>query len=475
MELRGLGDLGLARSLRIMSSAILILLGLTVLRFVLAALLPVTPDEAYYFTWAQHLQAGYYDHPPMVALWIRLGTALLGPSPLGIRFLGPVSAAIGSWFMYDAGNRLFAGQSFGLRAAALFNATLMLGAGCLLMTPDTPLIFFWTLGLWALARLVQSDNPRWWLVAGGCAGLMLFSKYTGALFLAGAGLWALTCPQIRRHLQTIWPWAGGLLAGLIFLPDIIWNADHGWVSYLKQGGRVSGFDPARALQFFGELVGGQFMLFTPLIALFVVCGLWRLRGNKVPGARLLLWLTLLPAVVFLEHVLTNRVESNWPAILYPSACLAGATLSSRWLRPALLVGFGLTALVYLQAATGVVPIPAKQDTTALQMAGWQNLVQEAVATHPAFITSDTYTVASELALYAPKDVPVVGFSGRWAYFNWPTTQVAGQKGLLLIRQDRGSCQDQIAMLPRRRGNQVIELYRLCVITAPSAGQVFPRG
>lgn len=457
---------------------ILALLGLTILRLVLAGLLPLTPDEAYYFTWAQHVQAGYLDHPPMVALWIKLSTALLGPHPLGIRLLGPLSVAIGSWFLYDSGNRLLPGQRFGLWAAGLFNATLMLGAGCLIMTPDTPLIFFWTLGLWALARLVHAGNPRWWVVAGGCAGLMLLSKYTAVLFLAGAGLWALTCPPVRKQLKTPWPWAGIILAGLLFTPNILWNADHGWASYLKQGGRVDGFDLTRAAQFFGELAGSQFLLFTPLIAILVVCGLWHLRGNKAPGARLLLWLTLLPAAIFLEHVLTNRVESNWPAILYPSSCLAAAYfsahVSSRWGRPALLVGFGFTALVYVQSLTGFLPLPARQDTTALQLAGWPALAAQAAKTHPAFLTAKTYTVASELAFYAPGDVPVIGFGSRWTYFNWPKVQPHGQSGLLLVRQGDGGCQKPIALLTRRRGAQPVQIYQLCPVAISSTGRLLPR-
>lgn len=457
-----------------MRVSITVLVGLTLLRLALAAILPLTPDEAYYFAWSRHIQPGYLDHPPMVALWIKIGTQIFGHNPLGIRFLGPVSAAIGSWFMYDAGNRLLPGRAFGLGAASLFNATLMLGAGCVLMTPDIPLIFFWVLGIWALARLLETGDPRWWLLAGGCAGLMLCSKYTAVLFMAAAGLWALTSPQIRRHLRTVWPWLGILLAGLLFAPDIFWNATHGWASYLKQGGRVDGFDPARALQFFGELVGGQALLCTPVIACLVVCGIWRLRRDKSPGARLLLWLTLLPALVLLEHVLTNRVESNWPAILYPSACLAAATIATKWLRPALLVGFAMTALVYMQSLTGFIPIPANRDTTALQMAGWSTLAQQAAALHPAFLTADTYAVASELAFYAPKTVKVVGFSSRWSYFNWPQAQLAGKSGLLLLRQDHGTCQDQIATLTRRRGNQSVEVYRLCRIKAVGMARVLPR-
>lgn len=458
-----------------MNLAFVALLGLTILRLVMAALLPLTPDETYYFTWAQHLQAGYFDHPPMVALWIKLGTFLCGNNALGIRILGPVSALIGSFFMFDTGNRLLPGKSFGLWAATFFNATLMLGAGCVLMTPDSPLVFFWTLGLWALARLIESGQPRWWLAVGIFAGLMLFSKYTAALFLAGAGLWALTCRPIRRQLLTPWPWLGLVVAFLLFTPDIIWNATHGWVSYIKQGSRVDGFNLARAIGFLAALLGGQFMLLTPVIACLAVRGVWRLWGEKTPGAQLLLWLTLLPAAVFLEHVLTNRVESNWPAIMYPAACLTAAAFASAWRWRALWLGFGISAVVYLQALTGVLPIPARSDTTALQMAGWKALAGQAAAMHPAFLTSYSYSVVAELAFYAPKTVPVVGFFfPRWRYFNWPTVSLKGQDGLLLVRHTSQGCKDQVGTLTRWRGHQKVEVYDICRVSDVDTGWVLPR-
>lgn len=454
--------------------ALFALLVLTLIRLVVAAVLPLTPDETYYFTWAQHLQSGYLDHPPMVALWIKLGTDLVGNHALGVRLLGPVSAALGSWVLYDTGNHLLPGRRFGLQAAAFFNATLMLGAGCAIMTPDTPLIFFWTCGLWALAKLISSGGARWWLVAGLCAGLMLFSKYTAVLFLAAVGGWAFSCRAIRPQLRTAWPWLGIILALLVFAPDIAWNATHGWASYFKQGGRVNGFHPSRALQYFAELIGAQTMLFTPLIAFLAGRGLWQLRHAPQPGARLLLWLTLLPSLVFLEHVLTNRVESNWPAIIYPSACLAAAACAPRrWINPALALGAVITAVVYLQSLSGFMPLPASEDTTSLQLSGWQVMAQQAAATHPDFITSDDYSITSEMAFYAPKDVKVVGFTPRWAYFNWPSAHEWGKTGLLITRRD-SPCRDQIATLIRRRHGQAIMSYKLCRITVWSEGKILPR-
>ncbi|OYV39416.1 MAG: hypothetical protein B7Z81_03345 [Acidocella sp. 20-61-6] len=453
------------------------LAALTALRLILAARLPVSPDEAYYFLWSQHLQAGYFDHPPMVAYWIRAGTALFGNTPLGIRCLGPLSAALGSLLLADAGERMFPHRQAGLIAAALLNATLMVGAGAVLMTPDTPLLFFWTAGLAALARLLTSREPRWWLAVGLCAGGALLSKYTALLFIAAVFIWLITSAEGRAQLRAPWPWIGVVLAFAVFAPDIAWNAAHGWASYLKQGGRVTRFDAARSLQFLGELLAGQVALATPIIAALCGAGLWRLRHAPSAAGQLLIWLTVVPGVVFLEHVVSGRVQPNWVAILYPSACLAAASLPMallrRWLKPALALGFGLSALAYAQVLAAPLPLPTRADPTALQLAGWREFAEAAAASHPAFITSDEYATAAELAYYGPRDVPVAGLAPRWRYFADPPAVVAGETGILVTRRYGIHC-DQIGSVTRARAGHAIMRYRLCRLVAHASGVLLPR-
>src|SRR5258708_6617766 len=149
------------------------LAALTFVRLWVAAVTPLAPDEAYYWVWSRALAAGYLDHPPMVAFWIRAGTELAGSNALGVRLFGPLSAALGSWFLYDGAERLFPGRGAGLTAAALLNATLVLGVGAVIMTPDTPSLLFWTATLWAGGRLASGGSPAWWLSAGVFTGLAL--------------------------------------------------------------------------------------------------------------------------------------------------------------------------------------------------------------------------------------------------------------------------------------------------------------
>jgi 4-amino-4-deoxy-L-arabinose transferase-like glycosyltransferase len=476
MELRGLRHFGLARQVKFACAA---LAALTLLRLVLAAVMPLAPDEAYYWLWSRHLQAGYFDHPPMVALWIRAGTWVAGQTPLGVRLLGPFSGFAGSFFIWSAAEDLLPNRGTGLAAAALLNATVMVGAGAIIMTPDTPLFFFWTAALAACGRLIARQNPRWWLAIGAAAGLALLSKYTAVLLIAGIGFWLLTRRDGRAALRTVWPWAGLGLGLLIFLPNLLWNGSHGWVSYLKQGGRVAQFDAGRAAQFLAELVIGQIGLATPIIFGLMAAGIWRLGAAKDAGSRLLLWLTLLPAAVFLEHVLSDRVQSNWPAVVYPAACIAAAGMPALriWLKPAVVCGLGLTAIVYVQALTGCLPLPAREDPTALQLAGWRAFATQVAATKAAFYTSDEYGPAAEMAFLQPHAV-IAGFGGnldrRWDYLHLPAAaNLAGATGILVTRRLDTSCPVPLGTVTRTRDDSVIATYRLCRFVAPAGGVLLP--
>jgi 4-amino-4-deoxy-L-arabinose transferase-like glycosyltransferase len=476
MELRGLRHAGLARQV---NSWALALAGLTLIRLYLAAVLPLSPDEAYYFLWSLHLQPGYFDHPPMVALWIRAGTMLLGPTPLGVRLLGPLAAAAGSLLLWRAGEDFFPRRHAGILAAALLNATLMLGAGSVIMTPDTPLLFFWIAALAALARLLATGDNRWWLGIGAGAGAALLSKYTAGLLLAGVFFWLLGQPAGRRALCTPWPWAAALLAAALFAPNVYWNAAHGWVSYLKQGSRAAQFAPARAAQFLAELLAGQVALATPLIFGLAAAGLWRLRRSRDSAASLLLWLTLPPVAVFLQHVVADRVQANWPAIIYPAACLAAARLPAKpllaWARPALGLGLAITMFAYAQALAAPFPIPAARDPAALQLAGWQPLAAAVAALNPAFITGDDYATIAELAFYGPPAVPVAAFGPRWQYFGMaPATALAGTTGILVTRRADANCPAVLGTLTRQRGAGVIATYRLCRVSPPADLVLLPR-
>ncbi len=418
------------------------LAALTLLRLWLAAVTPLAPDEAYYWVWSRALAAGYLDHPPMVALWIRAGTALAGSDMIGVRLFGPFAAALGSLLVFDTAERLFPGRDAGLIAAALLNATIAVGVGTVIMTPDTPLLLFWTATLWAAARLASGGAPAWWLAAGTCAGLALSSKYTAAFLPLGLGVFALlAAPNWWRRPE---PWCGAVIAAVLFAPVVVWNAEHGWIGFLRQGGRVEDWRPARAAQFLAELVGGQIGLVTPLIVVLfaagIVAAVRQTTRTRAPSWTLLAAVSVPPILVFLQHALGDRVQGNWPAILYPGAAIAAAGLTGRvWRRlmwPACGLGFAMTASLYGHVVSGWPASP--RDPVARELAGWPDLAARAEAarqaTGAAFIAAEPYSLAAELAWSTPPGAAIMGQGAHWTSTTLPPMTGGGDG--VLIRPER---------------------------------------
>jgi 4-amino-4-deoxy-L-arabinose transferase-like glycosyltransferase len=496
VELRGLLDARLAAAVTGWLAA---LAALTLLRLVVSAILPLAPDEAYYWVWSRDLQGGYLDHPPMVALFIRAGTALVGEAALGVRLMGPLCLAIGSILLARATEDLFPGRRAGPWAAALFNATLLAGVGAVAMTPDTPLIIFWTATIWALARLVRSGDGRWWLAAGAFAGAALLSKYTAALLGLGILAWLVLDPVARGWFRRWQLWAGGLVAVAFFAPVVLWNAQHGWASFAKQGGRAGTVEAGRALRYLGELVGSQLGLATPLI--FVMCAAgagvaaWRWWRSGDGAALLVAALTIPGAMIFLWQATGSRVQGNWPAILYPAAAIGAAALLTgpRWLRlrrPALVVGLVMTGAVYLQAVAAPLALPRRTDPTLARLGGWEGFLDTVDAAMKregaAFIAAEEYGLAGVLAFGLPPGRVVIAMDPRWRYFSRPEPR-SGVTGLLLRSERRGegpplwpgaqALPEPQGRLVRSRDGIEAEAYRLHRVTT-GAGQppavVLPR-
>jgi 4-amino-4-deoxy-L-arabinose transferase-like glycosyltransferase len=469
---------------------------LTLVRLAVAALIPLSPDETYYWIWSRVPQAGYPDHPPMVAWWIRLGTWIAGATPLGVRLLGPLSAALGTVLLYQAAEWLWPGRRAGLTAALLLNATLMLGIGTVVMTPDTPLMFFWIGCLWALAGYLRDGNGWWLVLAAVAAGTAFDSKYTATFLALGAVIWLLAVPSYRRVWRTPAPYWAMMFGLQAVAPVIRWNQDHGWVSFLRQGGRLTHWHPADAPRLLAELAGSQLGLATPVIAVLFVVGLawatrqaWRVRD---PAATLLAAMSLPAILVFVQHCFAGRVQGNWPDILYPGAALAAAARDGRWRRlvmPGAALGLAMTALVYAQAATGFLPLPPARDPTAFRMAGWGGLARRAAAearAHGAdYIAATDYDVAGELAFHLPRGVRLIAAEPRWGYFALPRP-VAGMGTGLLVRSLHRAGPPRAApwasvrplgVIWRRRGGVVVEGYRTYLVTLrPGAVAVLlPRG
>lgn len=321
----------MVRRLGVQREIVAIAVGLTLIRLVAARWIHLTEDEAYYRLWAQQLHLGYYDHPPMIAWWVRSGVALAGDNPLGVRLIAVIATGLATWLVADLAGHLGARPSTALRSAVWYNATITIGIGGILATPDAPATFFWVLALWCLARTTGPRSAAWWAAAGLAVGLATISKYS-ALFLApGVFLWLCLSPGGPARLKMPWPWIAALLAAGVFATNIAWNAQHGWLTFAKQFSRVepTGFSPAHL----AELLMTQFVLLNPMIAIYAFKGVrlaWAERKDPDAVDLLLPLATTLPFAAYLMiHSLHDRVQGHWPAPFFAALVICASVAAER--------------------------------------------------------------------------------------------------------------------------------------------------
>jgi hypothetical protein len=303
--------------------------GFTILRLFLAATAPLLPQEAYYWSWSLHPDWSYFDHPPLATYGIWLTTHLFGETSFGIKS-APVLWSLG-WNLIWARLVLdmFDDRRLAFWSIAALNLTLMFEVFAIGATPDGPLIFAWSGAIWAVWRATRgAGDGRWWWMVGVFAGLSWLSKYSGVLLVPIVFLYLVVSPEQRRWLRDPRPYLAFILATLLFLPVLIWNAQHHWVSLAFQStrrlGEMSGFRPRYLLL----LLATQLLMLTPypffLVAATLVRGVRaRFAGLRDDRVRLLLLSGAIPVALCLVLGLRSIIKMNWLAPAYWSLMILG--------------------------------------------------------------------------------------------------------------------------------------------------------
>ena len=457
---------------------------LLAVRAVMAGLVPITADEAYYWLWSRHLDFGYLDHPPAIAWVIRAGTLLFGNSVFGIRAGGVILSAAATLLVWESARLLLKDPARAFTATLLFNLTLMISVEMLAATPDMPSIATSAAFLLCLAKVQQTGEGRYWLWAGLAAGLGLLSKYSALFLIAGAFLWLVISPRARIWLKTPWPWAGALLALLVFLPSLIWQANHGWETFVFQFSRVAGHQ--LTARFILEFLGAQLGLASPFVFILGVAGLARARWKTdlfLPA--MLIW----PAVVyFFIHALHDRVQGNWPCFLYPAFCILAVSDfgDSGWRKWCSRLAAPLAALflilTYAQALTGFIPLGARDPLARLTGTGFKavadSLAGAAKTAHAGAILTTDYETTAWLRFYEPS-LKVIQLNETNRYPNAPMPSAAlTQRPLLYFvtsKRDESaevrkyfSSLSPVTQLSIGRDGVELERYVLYLAEAPKA-------
>ena len=403
---------------------------LLLLRFVSAATINLSPQEAYYWNYSIHPDLSYLDHPPMVAWVIRAGTLLLGKSEIGVRIGGLWLVVVSTWLINALG-RLWFSRRAGLWAALLFQVIPLYFIYGMIITPDVPLICFWLLTIYLVSIAVLKDRPSAWYCAGAALGFAMLSKYTALFLVPSALLFLIADRAHRKWLLRKEPYLAFFLSLVIFSPVILWNYQHQWASFHFQFGRrllgERSFDTELAIsharhsliESLGIQLGGIFPTYLAVLVLSFAVALYFTIKDQGSRWKFCLFFSFPILVFFAVYSIDSKVNANWPLPGYLALLIAAHTCY-RYLRfksgqrfkiaqrKMLVFSLYFSPVFYVLALFHlalVIPfVPVNESFT-----GWRELgkiVEREKATietekdKTTFILGmDRYNVTSELAFY----------------------------------------------------------------------------
>jgi 4-amino-4-deoxy-L-arabinose transferase-like glycosyltransferase len=427
-------------------------------------------DELYYLTCSDRLDWGYVDQPPLVAFILKLTRAVLGDSLPAIRFL-PAVAGAALVLLTGAIARELGGQRFSQGLAAL---CVLLAPGFLAldafysMNSFEPL--FWMGFAYLLIRIFKTGNQRLWLWIGLLCGFGLENKYSMLIFGAGIVAGLVLTPQ-RQAFREKWIWIGGAIAGVLFLPNLLWNIQHHFPflelqANIRRSGRNVDLD---FLGFWGQ----EALSMLPLTVPVWLAGLWYFFSSAGKPFRALGWAWLFTAIVIV--VGNPRIYYLFPA--FPLVFAAGSvqwgqwTARLKWPRVAYAALMLTAGVILAPLAVPVLPVEAYiRYSNALHLAppriennrlgplpqlyadqfGWDEMaatVGQIYNSLPPDVRAKTaifgqnYGQAGAIDFFGPKYGLPKAISGHQNYFLWGPRGFTGES--MIILDDRQSTLERL--------------------------------
>jgi hypothetical protein len=416
-------------------------------------------DELYFIVCGRHPDFGYVDQPPLVP-FLAAGSQAFGTSLVALRAIPALLAAAMTYTVWllaaEMGGGRFA-RLLGAMTAALAPVLMAFGT---MLGPDSVQMCLWPVAILCIARALRR-SPVWWLAAGAALGVAGEAKYS-AVMLAAALLAGLALSPSRRALAQPWLWAGVALAGLILLPNALWQWVHGlpMLELLRNGqhGKNLVLTP---MQFLLQ----QLLLTNPMLAPIWVAGLvwclvrpaWRWLGFGV--------------IALLAIMIALHGKAYYPAPIYSAAFAAGAVAIEAWItrawpRRAAIAACALAGallapltlpflpeplmLTYLAALAriGIAKPAFEHHRAALlgqdyaDMHGWQALADQVTALYRALpdgvrararVFASNYGEAAAIDVLAPKGAlpPAIGEHNQywlWGPRDWDGTALIDING-----------------------------------------------
>lgn len=385
-------------------------------------------DELYFLRAGAEPAFGYVDQPPLTPLLAHVLDVAFHGSLVGLRV---PSAMIAGLIVLVTG---LTAREFGatrgaqmLAASAMSVASVLLIVGHTLSTTTLDLLV-WTLITWLVVRSLR-DGGRGWLLVGLTAGVGLQNKLLPAVLLVALLIGVLVAGP-RQALRSPWPWLSGLLAVVLWAPNLVWEVAHGFPQFALAGAIAGG--SSTSSQPWYLFIPFQLLLVSPVLAPVWVIGWWRLARH----AELRTWRGIAVAYLLLVVVFTATsakpyyLAGLFPVLLAagaaPVLAWAGATAVRRWL-----LGFALASSLAVSVVLGlpVVPVTALADTPVVDVnpdagetVGWQRFadtIAQARAGLPdrnVAVLTQNYGEAGAVDHFLPALGPA--HSGQNAYWFW---------------------------------------------------------
>ena len=385
---------------------------------------------------ARSLDWGFVAYPPVTPAIARMELTLFGPSLSGLRAFAAaaqsVAMVLAALIARDLGGRRFA-QIVAAVAVAISPISWAASTMFEYVTFD---FLWWVLLAWLVVRLIVTGNDRWWMPIGVVIGIGMMTKYTMGFYALGIAAGVLFTPM-RRCLRSRWLWIGAALSVLIFLPNLLWQVKHQFISleFLTsihardvRIGRTDGF-------FLDQLRVAANPVTVPLW----IAGLWFFliseRGRRF---RMLAWMALVPLALFV--VAKGRGYYTGP--LYPMLLAGGAVCLEQWLNKASRIRrrtFQAATWILLAAGSGIAlligpyapvnshwwKVASSINSDLPEEIGWPELVRTVAGVYrriPAAerahsgIFAGNYGEAGALHLYGPQWGLPVAISGTNSYW-----------------------------------------------------------
>ena len=420
-------------------------------------------DELYFLACSDHLDWGYVDHPPLIALVTWVERSLFGDSLTAIRFFPAVASGGLVWLTGKIARQL-GGKRFAqiLAVLCVIVAPVYLVLYHLLtMNAFEPLI--WMGCAYLVIQIIQTGNQKLWLWFGLLAGVGLQNKHSMLFFGFGVVAGLLLTPE-RRTFRDRWIWLGGLIALAVFLPNLIWQIQRDFPTIeLLMNVHASGRNVAlSSLGFLAQ----QGLLMHPLTLPIWLAGLWwYFRSREGMPYRVLGW----TYVVILAGMLVLRGRVYYLAPAYPMLFAAGAiavqSFAERrrwtWLKPVYASALVLTGAALAPAMIPVLPVetyirytqmigfqPPRIETHRLgplhqlyaDQFGWEEMAAATARAYHALppevraktaIFGNNYGQAGAIDLFGSKYGLPKAIATHQNYFYWGPREYTGESVLIL--------------------------------------------